>query len=82
MAKIDPKRTQPEALSRFAEAARDADGNSDKPGLLSDKNTTPVATDPKLEQDAAEKVVREGVTHKDQGSKEAIDRLPDRIVKK
>ncbi len=82
MSTIDPKDAQPEALARFAEAARQTDGKGDKPGLHSDKDTAAIPTDPRLKQDAATKVLREGVTHRDQGAKEAIDRLPDRTAKK
>ena len=82
MSKNDPKHGQPEALARFGEAARETGGKAEKPGLRSDKDTAGIPTEPKLEQDAATKVLREGVTHHDQGAKEAIDRLPDRIAKK
>ena len=79
---IDPKGTQPEALAQFAESARDKDAAPDRPGLEADQETAAIPTDPKLKQDAATKVLREGVLHRDQGAKEAIDRLPDRMVKK
>jgi hypothetical protein len=82
MSMIDPKGAQPEALARFAESARNAGGKPDKPGLEADKQTKPVPTDPKLKQDAATKVLREGVMHRDEGADEAIDKLPDRIAKK
>ena len=80
--KINPKGTQPEALAQFAESARDKDATPDRPGLEADKETAAIPTDPTLKQDAATKVLREGVLHRDQGTKEAIDRLPDRIAKK
>ena len=79
---IDPKDTQPEALAQFAQSARGKDAIPDRPGLEADKETAAIPTDPKLKQDAATKVLREGVLHRDQGAKEAIDRLPDRIAKK
>ena len=82
MSKIDPKGVQPEALSRFAEAARQDDDKPDKPGLVADKQTKPIPVDPKLKQDAATKVLREGVMHRDEGADEAIDKLPGRIAKK
>ena len=82
MSMIDPKGRQPEALARFAEAARSDDGKPDKPGLVADKQTKPIPVDPKLKQDAATKVLREGVMHRDEGADEAIDKLPDRIAKK
>lgn len=82
MSKIDPRNAQPEALARFGEAARETGGKVEKPGLHSDKDTVAIPTEPKLKQDAATKVLLEGVTHHDQGAKEAIDRLPDRIAEK
>jgi hypothetical protein len=82
MSMIDPKGTQPEALAKFAEVARNDNGEPVKDGVLADHETAPIPTDPKLKQDAATKVLREGVTHKDQGAKQAIDKLPDRTAKK
>lgn len=79
---IDPKGTQPEALAKFGESARHKDAEPKKPGLKADKETAAIPTDPALKQDAATKVLREGVLHRDQGAKEAVDRLPDRIKKK
>jgi len=75
------KRQQPESLSSFAEAAREENVSERKPGPTADRETRPIPTDPKLKHDAAKKVLREGVLHKDQGADEAIDRLPDRIIK-
>ncbi len=82
MSMIDPKGVQPEALSRFAESARDNEATADKPGLVANKQTKPIPTDPKLKQGAATKVLREGVLHRDEGADEAIAKLPDRIAKK
>ena len=79
---IDRKGTQPEALAQFAKAARNESSKPDKGGLKADKETAAVPADPKLEQDAATKVMQEGVMHRDMGAKEAIDRLPDRTAKK
>ena len=78
---INPKGTQPEALAKFAKAARNDSSKPDKVGLVAERETSAIPTDPKLEQDAATKVLREGVIHRDQGAKEAIDRLPDRTAK-
>ncbi|MFT3987359.1 hypothetical protein [Aestuariivirga sp.] len=75
------KRQQPESLSSFAEAAREEKVSERKPGLTADSETKPIPTDPKLKHDAATKVLREGVLHKDQGADEAIDKLPDRIMR-
>lgn len=82
MSMIDPKGVQPETLSRFAESARKDDPTPEKPGLVANKQTKPIPTDPKLKQDAATKVLREGVMHRDEGADEAIAKLPDRIAKK
>ena len=81
MSMIDPKGAQPEALAQLAESARHAGGKPAKPGLAAGKKTAPVPTDPMLKQDAATKVLREGVMHRDEGAREAIDKLPDRVVR-
>lgn len=78
---IDPKGSRPEALAKFAEVARHDDGQPVREGVEATKETAAVPTDPKLKQDAGTKVLREGVLHKDQGAKEAIDKLPDRTAK-
>ena len=77
----DAKR-QPEPLAKLAQVSRNDDGKPVKEGVKATKETAPIPTNPKLKQDAGEKVLREGVLHKDQGAKEAIDRLPDRTAKK
>lgn len=82
MSMIDPKGSQPEALAQLAESARDASGKPAKPSLEAGKKTAPVPTDPLLKQDAATKVLREGVMHRDECAKEAIDKLPDRAARK
>ncbi|MGO4736793.1 hypothetical protein AB4099_09630 [Bosea sp. 2KB_26] len=69
---------QPEALATFAAAARGDGKKPDKIGLEATPETKALPTDPKLKTDAATKVLREGVLHKDQGADEAIDKLPDR----
>ncbi len=82
MTMIDPKGGRPEALAKFAKSARDDSGKPAKTELEADRETTPIPTDPKLKHDAATKVLQEGVTHREMGAKEAIDRLPDRIKMK
>jgi hypothetical protein len=82
MSFIDPKGTQPEALVRVDETAREKSSKSGKPGLLSDRHTATIPTALKLKQDAAKKVYLEGVTDHDQGAKEMIDHLPDRTARK
>jgi hypothetical protein len=79
---IDPKGSRPEALAKFAEVARNDDGNPVREGVEATKETAPIPTDPKLKQNAATKVLREGVLHRNQGAKEAIEKLPDRTAKR
>ena len=69
---------RPEALAKFAQVARHDDGKPVREGVQATAETSPIPTDPTLKQDAATRVLREGVLHKDQGAEEAIDRLPDR----
>lgn len=69
---------QPEALATFAASARN-DGRKPKDiGLHATNETEAIPTDPKKKADAATKVLREGVLHKDQGADETINDLPDR----
>lgn len=73
-----PARGQPEALATFAAAAR---GKGMKPaelGLKATADTAPIATSSRKKDEAATKVLREGVTKRDQGAEQAIDALPDR----
>ena len=79
---IDPKGSRPEALAKFAEVARNDDGNPVREGVEATDVTAPIPTNPKLKQDAATKVLREGVLHRKLGAKEAIEKLPDRAAKK
>jgi hypothetical protein len=69
---------RPEALAKFAEVARNDDGRPVRTGTEATAETAPIPTDPAQKQDAATKVLREGVLKQDQGADEAIDRLPDR----
>jgi hypothetical protein len=69
---------RPEALAKFAEVARNDDGKPVRTGTEATAETAPIPTDPAQKQDAATKVLREGVLKQDQGADEAIDRLPDR----
>lgn len=71
---------QPEALATFAEASRSDGKKPDELGLAADKGTQPIPTSPDLKNEAATRVLQEGVEHKDKGSRELIDELPDRIV--
>ena len=71
---------RPEALAKFAEVARNDDGKPVRNGTEATAETAPLPTDPAQKQDAATKVLREGVLKQDQGADEAIDRLPDRTA--
>ena len=71
---------RPEALAKFAEVARNDDGKPVRNGTEATAETAPIPTDPAQKQDAATRVLREGVLKQDQGADEAIDRLPDRTA--
>ena len=71
---------RPEALATFSKASRHEGVKPDDLGLTADEGTKPIPTSSKEKDRAATKVLQEGVTHKDKGSREAIDKLPDRIV--
>jgi len=82
MSKFVPKGEEPESLAKFAEVARNEGGKPVREGIEARKETSAIPTDPKLKQDAATKVLREGVLHADQGARDAINKLPDRTAKK
>ena len=72
---------QPEALATFAATAR-ADGRKpDNVGIHATPETAPVPTRSADKDDAAKKVLREGVLKRGQGARKAVDKLPDRIMK-
>jgi hypothetical protein len=71
---------RPEALAKFAEVARNDDGKPVREGTEATAETAPIPTDPAQKQDAATRVLREGVLKQDQGADEAVDRLPDRTA--
>jgi hypothetical protein len=71
---------RPEALATFAKASRHEGVKPDDVGLTADTGTKPIPTSSKEKDRAATKVLQQGVTHKDKGSREAIDKLPDRII--
>ena len=71
---------RPEALAKFAEVARNDDGKPVRNGTEANAENAPIPMDPAQKQDAATRVLREGVLKKDQGADEAIDRLPDRTA--
>lgn len=71
---------RPEALAKFAEVARNDDGKPVRNGTEATAETASIPTDPAQKQDAATRVLREGVLKQDQGADEAVDRLPDRTA--
>jgi hypothetical protein len=71
---------RPEALAKFAEVARNDDGKPVRNGTEANAENAPIPMDPAQKQDAATRVLREGVLQQDQGAEEAIDRLPDRTA--
>jgi hypothetical protein len=75
------KGSEPEALAKFAQVARNHHGQPVREGLVAKPSTSAIPTDLGLKQDAATKVLLEGVYHTDQGAQEAINRLPDRTAK-
>ena len=77
---MDKSAERPEALATFAKASRHDGVKPDDVGLTADESTKPIPTSSKQKDRAATKVLQEGVTHEDKGSREAIDKLPDRII--
>ncbi len=74
----DAAERQPEALATFSAAAKSPDKTSPNGGLSETRGTEALPADPAGKADAATRKLREGVLGVDQGSKEAIDHLPDR----
>lgn len=72
---------QPEALATFAAAARNDGKKPDSIGLGATPETKPIPTSPDAKADAATRVLQEGVTGQDRGADEAVDDLPDRVMK-
>lgn len=68
----------PEALATFAATAKTEAKVSPNGGLAATSATQALPGDLAAEQDAATRVLREGVLHEDQGADAAIARLPDR----
>jgi hypothetical protein len=77
--KKNAKGSRPEALATFAKSARKNDGKPVPMELEATEETAPIPTDPDLKDEAATRVLREGVYHQDQDAEELIDELPDRI---
>jgi predicted NBD/HSP70 family sugar kinase len=69
---------QPEALATFAASAKNKGKKPKEIGLEATTETEGIPTNSAKKDEAARKVLREGVLHTDQGADEAIDALPDR----
>jgi hypothetical protein len=80
MNKPASKGPEPEALAKFAEVARNDDGKPLRTGIEATPETAPIPTNPAQKQEAATRVLREGVLRRNQGAHEAIDKLPDRTA--
>jgi hypothetical protein len=84
----EPKTTQLEELARQAipkAVAEKTKGKPDMPdngGLFGGGKTPPAKVKPALKQDAATKVLQEGVTGQDHGADEAMAKLPHMNVPK
>jgi hypothetical protein len=84
----EPKTTQLEELARQAipkAVAEKGKGKPDVPdngGLFGGGKTQPEKVKPELKQDAATKVLQEGVTGKDHGADAAMAKLPHMNVPK
>jgi hypothetical protein len=77
-AKPDDAKRQPEALATFAAAARREGRKPDRLGYEADAETAPIPADPAIKDEAATRVLREGVLGSDQAADAAADALPDR----
>jgi len=72
---------QPEALATFAASARNDGKKPADIGLKATPETKPIPTSSEAKADAATRVLQEGVTGRDRGADEAVDALPDRVMK-
>ena len=69
---------QPEALRSLKSAAKAGSRKPDDQGLEARRDTAPVAASPEQEQDAAAKVLKEGVKKNPRGMEEAAKKAPRR----
>lgn len=72
---------QPEVLAGLAAAAKAGGQKPKQDGLFATPRTAPENANVAQEVDAATKVLRQGVTHKNEGAAEAVRNLPDRARK-
>ncbi len=69
---------QPEALRSLKSAAKAGSQKPQDQGLEARGDTAPISASPEQEQDAATKVLREGVKKNPQGMEEAAKKAPQR----
>ena len=69
---------QPEALRSLKSAAKAGSRKPDDQGLEARGDTAPVSASPEQEQDAAAKVLREGVKKNPRGMEKAAKKAPRR----
>ncbi len=69
---------QPEALRSLKSAAKAGSQKPQDQGLEARGDTAPISASPEQEQDAAAKVLREGVKKNPQGMEEAAKKAPQR----
>jgi hypothetical protein len=69
---------QPEALRSLKSAAKAGSQKPQEQGLEARGDTTPIAAPLEQEQDAAAKVLREGVKKNPQGMEDAARKAPER----
>jgi hypothetical protein len=69
---------QPEALRSLKSAAKAGSRKPDDQGLEARGDTAPVSAPPEQEQDAAAKVLQEGVKKNPRGMEEAAKKAPRR----
>jgi hypothetical protein len=82
MSKQNPKGENPEALSKFADSGRAKGGKVKRTGVEATPETKPMPADPKLEHEAATRIMHEGGMDKDGRAEELVkDELPDRITR-
>ena len=78
--KMKTEGKNPEAIAKFAQAARLKNGKSNRTGTTATRETSPIPSDPNLQHEAATAVLREGSTGEDGHSEELIKQLPDPIL--
>lgn len=77
--KDGPSGERPEALSQFAESARE--GEDTPKDLTADRDTAPKPTSNRDKHDVATRILHDGAEGEHPDPKaEGVDRLPDRIV--